>query len=377
MKNKLRLAIRADASLMIGTGHIMRCFVIASRLVREFNAEVMFIMREHQGNLIEFVQQKRAFSLAVLPAGEAGHDVRPPYNQWLGETEQRDIAQTLQALKQFNPDWVLFDHYALGEKSHAAVKKEFGCGVAVLDDLADRALHCDVLIDHNCALDHSARYCGFIPEPAKTFFGPGYTPFRDELLQAARKINKSHRSGDKKRIFVFLGGGDTYASTKLVLLSLFSLPQFSELMVDVVVGMSCPNRDELESLCAAHVNVRYFCQTPFLGELMANADLAIGTGGINSSERVLLRLPSIAFALAENQKPGLACYDTKDCVHYLGDFADLSQAQLAAAIVKVLSEVNELARMQLACAAMIPTPGEQDGLAEICQYLKDHNYENR
>lgn len=378
MSKKLRVAIRADASLLIGTGHIMRCMVLAIRLIREYNAEVMFIMREHPGNLIEFVQQKKAFAIAILPEGKPGDDVRAPYNQWLSETEQEDIRQTVLALKEFMPDWVLFDHYALGEKSHQAVKTQLKCGIAVIDDLAERLLACDVLIDHNCAIDPPARYVGLINANTKTFLGPRYAPFRDELLATARQLaNAKPKLNARTRVFVFLGGGDVYAPTLMVLKALFSLEKFNELDIDVVIGFSCPKRDEIEAVCAEHSNIRYFCQTPQLGELMAAADLAIGTGGINSSERVLLRLPAITFALADNQKPGLACYEAMGCVRYLGDFVAINPTSLAEAINDLAFNETALKAMQQACESVIPLPAEQDGLAEICQYLKDRQHENR
>jgi len=376
MDRKLRIAIRADASLMVGTGHIMRCFVIAARLIRKFDAEVMFIMREHQGHLIEFIEQKKAFALAILPAGEPSQDVRTPYNLWLGESEQQDIRQTCLALKQFKPDWVLFDHYALGEKSHRAVKAEFDCAVAVIDDLADRPLACDLLIDHNCARDPARRYTGLLPEQTKCFLGPRYTPFRDELLITAGQLGTLEKDS-VKRVFVFLGGGDTFAATERVLKALISLPRFSEIQVDAVVGMSCPNREQLESLCANHPNVNYYCQTPRLGELMAAATLAVGAGGINSSERVLLRLPAVTLSLAANQTPGLVCYDQMGCVRYLGECDAVSQAQLSAAINRVLFDDAELEQMRQACAALIPMPTAQDGLSEVCHYLRDAIHENR
>lgn len=48
------VVFRADASLDIGSGHIMRCLTLADSLV-ERGVECHFICREHQGHLIEAI----------------------------------------------------------------------------------------------------------------------------------------------------------------------------------------------------------------------------------------------------------------------------------------------------------------------------------
>lgn len=53
----MRVVIRADASLLIGTGHIMRCLTLAEKLIANQH-EVVFICREHAGNMIDFIRSK-------------------------------------------------------------------------------------------------------------------------------------------------------------------------------------------------------------------------------------------------------------------------------------------------------------------------------
>ena len=53
----MRIAIRADASRDIGTGHVMRCLTLADAL-RERGAQCSFICREHKGNLINLIAQR-------------------------------------------------------------------------------------------------------------------------------------------------------------------------------------------------------------------------------------------------------------------------------------------------------------------------------
>ena len=46
---------RVDASLEMGTGHVMRCITLAETL-RQNGVEVEFISREHQGNEIKKIE---------------------------------------------------------------------------------------------------------------------------------------------------------------------------------------------------------------------------------------------------------------------------------------------------------------------------------
>ena len=45
------IVFRVDASLKIGTGHVMRCLTLANLLKKKF-VDVSFICREHKGNLL-------------------------------------------------------------------------------------------------------------------------------------------------------------------------------------------------------------------------------------------------------------------------------------------------------------------------------------
>ena len=52
----MKIAIRVDSSVKIGTGHVMRCMSLANSLKN--GAEVLFICRKHDGNMIQFIISK-------------------------------------------------------------------------------------------------------------------------------------------------------------------------------------------------------------------------------------------------------------------------------------------------------------------------------
>ena len=65
----MNVAFRADASRLIGSGHIMRCLTLANSLTRE-GAACTFICRAHPGHLGELIKA-RGHALRLLPCSEA------------------------------------------------------------------------------------------------------------------------------------------------------------------------------------------------------------------------------------------------------------------------------------------------------------------
>ena len=80
-----RVIFRCDASLSIGSGHVMRCRTLAREL-QSRGAEVLFLCRRQAGDLIALLEQE--FQVLALPEqplalceGLAGREL---YGAWLG-----------------------------------------------------------------------------------------------------------------------------------------------------------------------------------------------------------------------------------------------------------------------------------------------------
>ena len=51
----MKVVFRVDSSLVMGTGHVMRCLTLA-QMLKENGADIEFICRKHKGNLIEKIR---------------------------------------------------------------------------------------------------------------------------------------------------------------------------------------------------------------------------------------------------------------------------------------------------------------------------------
>ena len=80
----MNIVIRSDASLHIGSGHIMRCLVLAEKLKTQGHL-VSFASRPQQGDLIQFVE-KKGFHVYLLNKPK----------QWKTPKNSSDYAASLQ-----------------------------------------------------------------------------------------------------------------------------------------------------------------------------------------------------------------------------------------------------------------------------------------
>lgn len=111
----MKIVIRADASLDMATGHVMRCLTLAEALKTK-EADITFICRKHQGNLITRIQSQ-GFTVHTLEVLNGSNQVENSnlllHANWLGVSQQQDAEQCSSILENIKPDWLIVDHYAL------------------------------------------------------------------------------------------------------------------------------------------------------------------------------------------------------------------------------------------------------------------------
>jgi len=230
---------------------------------------------------------------------ECGRDL--PHADWLETSQAQDAADTAHALSGHAWDWMVVDHYALDARWEAMLRRS-AARIAVIDDIADRRHDCDLLLDQNYHSDPGGRYRGKVPAQCDLLLGPRYALLREEFRSIRESVKP--RAGDVQRILVFFGGVDqgNYTGDAIEAIAALSIPG---LKVDVVVGKSHPQREEIAAQSERH-GFACHVQTPRMAELMAAADLAIGAGGTAIWERCCLGLPALVSCVADNQGDQIA-----------------------------------------------------------------------
>jgi len=360
----MKIAIRADSSREIGTGHIVRCQTLAQAL-RARGAEVTFICRAHEGHISSTLEAD-GFAVRMLAAVA---DVPPAgdlYARWLAVPEMRDADETLAALTP-GTAWLVTDHYGLSRSWETRLRSAVGAVLAI-DDLG-RPHDGDILLDQNYSSAGEARYEGRLGEKCKQLLGPRFALLQTEY--AALSAGAPRRDGDVGRILVFFGGADPANMTGKAIEAL-SDPRFAHIHVDAVAGASNPHAARLKQLAAARPRTTLHLGLPSLARLTAQADFALGAGGGAMWERCCLGLPTAVISIAENQVPASRDLDTAGIITYLGPQETVSVEQIRSAMQALVADsprrqsMSEQSRLlvdgrgaQRVCEAMLPSGRDQ------------------
>ena len=278
----MNILIRTDASINIGTGHVMRCLTLADEL-RQKGVDISFICHEEPGNLISYIED-RGYKVHQMP-GEI--DI---------ETDRR-LTKEILSKYEIKPDWLIIDHYDIDISWEYPLRK-YAKKLMVIDDLANREHACDLLLDQNYS-NNEDRYNGLVPGNCIQLLGPEYAILRPQFQKARECLRK--KDGGVNRILVFMGGVDSQNVTSKVLRAIHMLDR-SDIALDVVVGNLNPYHDEIKILTSKIPNTICHHNVENMAKLMSSADLCIGAGGTTTWERCCVGLPTIAIILAENQK---------------------------------------------------------------------------
>ena len=205
----------------------------------------------------------------------------------------------------------------------------------VIDDLADRKHDCDLQLDQNLGRALTD-YSGLVPEDCSVFSGPSNALLREEFWKLRYKKKNSNKSN--LNILIFFGGMDLDDYTGRTVRLLHSIGLVN---VEVVIGRNNINQKTIKSVCN-DFNYNCHVETNKMEKIMHKSDMYIGAGGCTILERIIMRLPSVTIALAENQvEPLKYLAQTGACI-YLGDRKMLSDKKLKQAILKALNEINTL-----------------------------------
>jgi len=333
----MNVVFRTDASITIGTGHVMRCLTLADAF-KDGEARCHFICRDHQGNLAGLIKEKGySCTLLPLPTGfsKSRNSQELAHAEWLGASQEDDAESCKNIIRDLQPSWVIVDHYGINETWEGPIA-ELGPRIFVIDDLADRDHNCDVLLDQT--LGRTVKdYESLVPPRAEILCGSKYALLRPEFAEWREFSLKARDSGEFNRIFVNLGGVDKDNLTSSVLAGLEATQLASSVSVIVVLGAQCPNIPSVkETAASSRFSTEVIVAARNMAELMASADLAVGAAGSTSWERCCLGLPSIMVVIAENQLTVARNLESAGATVVLDIH---SKAELPTVLVEVVNQV--------------------------------------
>lgn len=358
----MRVVIRVDAGASLGTGHLSRCLALADQM-RSRGANCAFLCRA--GELgVPLASRVVASGHTLLPlASEASALTTLQGDE---ESAAMDAEACFAALDGAEPaDWLIVDHYRLDAHWERLMAGAAQRRMAI-DDVADRPHDVDLLLDQNFFPDPATRYMGRLADRCRTLFGPRFALLRPEFSALRADALSRPVSRVVQRVLVMFGGADTADAASRTVRALAALDCRAH--VDVVAGPAyVPPIQALRDLAGTLRSARLHVAPDNLAQIMANADIAIGSPGVTSYERCCVALPAIAIAVADNQEPLGRSLHAAGVHRYLGRIEALQHAAFEQLLAEALSGQLDLPAMRGAAASIC----DGEGTTRVCGALEN------
>ena len=321
----MKLLIRADASIQMGTGHLMRCLALA-QAVKAQGGSAYFAIVSCPSALLKRLENE-GFTIYLLDSIESG--------------SSRDAQETADLFQNLCCQWICVDGYQFSADYQQRVKG-LGCRSLFLDDYGHASFYsADLILNQNIsAHDRCYQHRHFETE---LLLGTRYTLLRQEFL--------AYRKGQRRipnvvrNILITLGGSDPKNVTTWILDSLQTI-DIPGLTITIIIGAANPHRDSLEACVMRSIYpVQLVWNATNMPDYIAAADLAISAGGSTIWELLMLGLPNIIVTLADNQVAIAQSLHEQEVSVSLGSHNPLEATQLASVVQKICISVEQRQRM--------------------------------
>ncbi|PCK09086.1 MAG: UDP-2,4-diacetamido-2,4,6-trideoxy-beta-L-altropyranose hydrolase [Alteromonadaceae bacterium] len=356
----MNIVFRADASAMIGNGHMVRCLTLASKL-RQLGHDCCFVMCADENNSHRMIECLD-FDCFLLPSCELT-DI----------DQQSDAEATLAMLSSLSlADCVVVDHYQISAIWHMLVNAKIA-NIVVIDDLFDRDLYCHLLIDQTYQRQ-AEQYQPRLKRQAKLCLGTEYALLRDDFATMRPQALARRQEPSKiKSVLLSMGGTDSQNDTLTIIQWLLPNLAAMDLNLTVVLAGNAPHRLTVEAYVKGQPCVNLLSNVKDMAGLVCNHDIAIGAMGTSTWERCCLGLPTIAIITADNQRDIAVTVAEAGAVLLLGHMSDLTEASFNAEFSALSADVQRYQTMSEAGFAICDGSGAERSAVQIVDLLQKNN----
>jgi len=319
------VVVRTEAGEVVGLGHLRRCLTLADELER-CGADVRLLVNDAPGVSAYLDAQGRCAAVTV-PGDDA------------------DLAFTRAFARRAAAAALVVDSYGVTADALDGLAADLT--VAVIDDMGDRRLAVDVVVNGGV---HASELVYTAGPSTRLLLGPRYL-----LLRRAFAAAPARTFGDDvRRVLVTVGGMDPRGVTPpIVTWVRQSLPAAT---VDAMIGPFFPGPvvRALTELAATDPAVRIHRDSPDFYALMTAADLAVTAGGQTTYELAATGTPAIAIRCADNQTGNLRGLSAAGALDWVGDVREpgLGEA-VCAALRRLAASAGERERMSRAARRVV------------------------
>jgi len=314
----MNLLFRADASIPIGTGHVMRCLALAQAW-RDAGGHALFAMAQTTLAIQARLESEDCEEFSVR--AEAGSSA--------------DASQTIALAREHQADWIVVDGYQFDADYQRALKAA-ECKILFVDDYGHAAQYsADLVLNQNVSA--SAETYSSRESQTRLLLGPRYCLLRREF--SAWREWKREIPLLCRRVLVMMGGSDPENLTARAIEAL-TLARVEGLEATVVIGGSNPHAEMLQRRVAeARVKITVLQDVSNPADLMAAADVAISAAGSTCWELCLLGLPALLIDVADNQTALAAELERRGCAIHVGD-KNVSPEKIAESLKRLVDSLE-------------------------------------
>jgi len=288
----MKVAIRADASKLQGSGHVMRCLSLARALSAK-NVDVTFF-----ASILEL-------DWLITSALNSGINIEAttPNSIFSGSINWEDF------------DLVVVDSYQI--PADEISKLNSIRPVLAIIDGDRRGIEAETYLDQNLGSEYSLN--GTLGQGAKQLFGSQYSLVRPEVLENRRAEIRYSLTLESAKLLVFFGGSDPFrgAATLSRVLSNSNLNNYTVI---------APKSDHLEiaqHLAKSDANILEF--TDSIPKLIAEADVVVSAAGTSAWDISTIGTPAAYFGVADNQTAPLEAIEDFGIGISLGELSEVGE----------------------------------------------------
>jgi spore coat polysaccharide biosynthesis predicted glycosyltransferase SpsG/CMP-N-acetylneuraminic acid synthetase len=325
--NQPRVLFRVDGGSRMGMGHIYRSLAIAEALRALSRAEVAFLMSggpEHEQGLIAV--SRAGYPLRVMRDGR--------------------LETCLEHVRDFSPAILINDLPAL-DAAYLTALSRLGAAtvnlVDTLDDLETTESYAQVIV----ALMREDR-----ETPEGFYGGPAYAILREHFRGREKTIRER-----AELVLLSFGGSDPQGLTLKAARALQALDPSVDLLA--VAGPAFSFRREFEALTASLPR-----RVPLINEagghiadLMLEADLVVGSGGMSVYELAALGTPGVVLGQNAREDKRMREFARHGTVEYLGLGPEVEEGAIGEAVRALLADAGRRRAMSERGRALVDGRG--------------------
>ena len=302
-----RILFRVDGGASIGMGHVYRSLAIADALRQSSRADVAFLMSADHGDGIGTVAR-------------AGYPVRV-----VGDAR---VEAYVDHIRDYAPE-ILINDLPRIDDSYLRSLAHLGATtvnlVDTLDDLEVTEHYAQVIVSVMTEDQET---------PEGFYGGPAYAILRSHF----RELGSKEVREQPHRVLLSFGGSDPQGLTLKAARALQALPAGIEIVA--VAGPAFSHRAEFEAL-APSLGRRVVLINQaggHIADLMFDADVVVGSGGMSVYEIAALGTPGIVLGQNAKEDRRMREFARHGTVEYLGLGTEVDEAGLAQTVERLLAD---------------------------------------